>query len=216
MSDDEETPAPRGLASRVTSIFGAKPGASIPDPELKERMRTLEPVERKWGFGAAAIPLVIALILLPSLLHNTKVTAAPVKHKCAAGFRLLKGTCTDIEHPSQFVLRFLLLAALGLLLLFAVWASKRTLAVFLGFLAGLAAGPLGLLCIFYGGWLLVRSWRLQRYGATDGATVRKVATERSAAKREAKKAAPSVALASGKAPPPPSKRYTPKAKPRKK
>jgi len=219
--DQGDAPERTSLSSKLTSAFSSG-SSSGGDAEVRDRMRTLDPLERKWGLGGAAITLVLAAIFIPSLLHNTTqtLTTSPTKSgRCPVGYQLVGHVCEShvVHHPSEYVLRFTLLAVLGLLLLASVWFSKRTLTVFISFLTGLAAGTVGLLLIFYGGWLLVRSWRLQRYGATDAATVRKVAGERAAAKREAKKtgtATAAVATPSAKAAPTPSKRYTPKSKPR--
>jgi len=68
----------------------------------------------------------------------------------------------------------------------------------------------------YGGWLLARSWRMQRYGTTDSKEVRELATERAEAKRAARRAGKGggtdrVVPRSGVTA---SKRYTPRAKPR--
>jgi Flp pilus assembly pilin Flp len=116
--------------------------------------------------------------------------------------------------PGHYAIEFGLLVVLGAVILFGVWRSMRVLVAVASLFSGFASGLLGLLSIFYGAWLLLRSWRLQRYGVTDGASVRKVATERATERREAKKA-PATPAASGPQPVTSSKRYTPKAKPRK-
>jgi hypothetical protein len=192
-----------------------------PDDDTRQRIRTLDDTERKFGFAGVALILAVAALFIPSLLHNTKqtYTAKAVKGACPPGWdKPVHDTCTNIviQHPSDFVFRFVAILALGLLLLYAVWASKRTLVVFTSFLCGLAAGTLGLLLLFYGGWLLLRSWRVQRYGTTNSREIRSMATERAAERREAKRSArtPQASPSPGKGPVTASKRYTPKAKPR--
>jgi hypothetical protein len=180
-------------------------------------MRTLDVLERKWGFGIAAIPLVIALVLLPRVLHNTPGTASTkfVLHHCLPAHHV-GALCVVpvIFTPAHYALEFGLLVFMGAVLLLGVWRSMRVLVAVASIFAGLATGFVGLVPIFYGAWLLLRSWRLQRYGVTDGASVRKVVAERSKEKREAKKA-PAPAGDPGARPVTQSKRYTPKAKPRK-
>jgi len=231
---DAQTPAPTPdptieaapaatSSSWATRIFSSQ-GSSGTDADVRERMRTLDVAERKWGFGAAALTLAVAVIYIPFLLHNTKATTtvSPVKGKCPAHYTLTNPTTcsqTVTHHPSEYVLRFCLVLVFGLVLLGAVWFSKRVLTVFMSFLAGFAVGTVGIVLFGYGIWLLVRSWRLQKYGAVDAATVRRTTAERAAAKREAKKSGAGAAEAApgaARGTPPPSKRYTPKAKPRRK
>jgi hypothetical protein len=179
-------------------------------------------MERKWGFAAGALPLMVAAFLVPFLLHDTVQTAttAKVNNKCPSPYKLVGANCVHpvTHHPSQYVVQFCLALLLGIALLTVVWFAKRTLTIFVSFLAGLAIGALGLALIGYGGWLLVRSWRLQRYGATDGKTARATSMQRAEAKREYRRAQRSGATPSptGKSLPGQSKRYTPKSKPRRK
>jgi hypothetical protein len=228
-ASEHSTPDPpaRSWFSRARSRDAAADGDadSGADDDKRRKLRTLDDTERKFGFGAAILAVAIAVLFIPSLLHDTKqtYTAKVVKGVCPPFYPPpVHGTCTRIvvQHPSDFVLRFILLMVLGLLLLAAVWASKRTLVMFMSFLTGLAAGTLGLLLIFYGGWLVLRSWRVQRYGTTNSKEIRTISTERaaerSAGRREAKKAkgTTQVPPSPGKSPVTPSKRYTPRAKPR--
>jgi hypothetical protein len=132
-------------------------------------------------------------------------------------------TCETIYHPSDFIIQFCVLLAVGGVLLFAVWRSKRSLAIFTSLFIGLGSFFVGVPVVFLIGtafavWLLVRSWRLQRFGTTDGKEIRKEAVARNEAKREARRAAKEgrdvTPAATGRTTVEPSKRYTPKAKPR--
>jgi hypothetical protein len=79
--------------------------------------------------------------------------------------------------------------------------------------------------VFMGAWLIVRAFRLQRYGDATWTGSNKIAREVAQAKREGRDAtpkpkpsssSPTAALPPGPAAPPTaSKRYTPKQKPRK-
>jgi hypothetical protein len=176
-------------------------------------MRTLDPVERKWGFAVGAVPLVVALVNL-AVHAKVSVLKPLVLGRCLAPGHLVGKSCTELVTQKASVPEVALLAFLGIVIMLSVWRSMRTLVAVATIFAGLASGLLGIVSIFYGGWLLLRSWRLQRYGVKDGAGVRKVATERAAVKREAKKS-PLKLDAAGTKPVTSSKRYTPKAKPRK-
>ena len=231
MPDDDAPAAPAGQPSFFSTIFSSKRSrGAVDDPELRERMRTLDPTERKWGFGAAGLTLAVGAIFIPSLLHNTNetVTAAPVKGACTLPYTYNHATklCEHVvvHHPSEFILEFSLLVGLGLVLLFAVWKSMRSLVIFTSVFIGLATrlSPIGLIPLAFGVWLFIRSWRLSRYGTKNSKEVRQVATQRTAAKREAKRAGTAQVDPLVKSAPTPSKRYTPskrttaKSKPRRK
>jgi hypothetical protein len=227
VTDDEQLPQER--RSRLTSLFTPSAEAELSDPELRERMRTLDTTERKVAFGDAGIVVAASLLLIPYLLHNTTQTSSTALPHSKCLLPPLKWTGKSCElvqlfHPSHFALPFVLLLAVGVVLLFAVWRSIRALTIFMSLFAGIAGfrySPIIFICgMGVAIWLLVRSWRLQRFGAKDSKTVRKVAMERSAERKEARrteKQAGSTPRVAGKAAPTPSKRYTaPKAKPRRK
>jgi hypothetical protein len=229
VTDDEEAPRPTERRSRFTSLFTPSAEAELSDPQLRERMRTLDTTERKVGFGDAGVVLLAALLIIPYLLHNTKqTTATTLPHRlCVAPSLKWTGKIcqlTQVYHPSHFALPFILLLAIGVVLLFAVWRSMRALTIFMSLFAAIAGfrySPIIFLCgMGVAIWLLVRSWRLQRFGAKDSKTVRKVANDRAAERKEARRAAKqsgNAPRATGKPAPTPSKRYTaPKAKPRRK
>ena len=105
---------------------------------------------------------------------------------------------------------------------FALWKRKRTLLAFVLFLIGFALTQFiqlfGFAYIFLGGFLLLRAWRLNKYGTTDSKLIRQRATQpRGRQRKEATRAASKTASAPGaRKPPTASKRYTPKSAPRKK
>jgi hypothetical protein len=217
-ADEDVAPEPR--ASRF-SWLAPKPSGKLTDPELRHKMRTLDPTERKWGWIAPVVLLAVAGAYIPRLSHNTSSLSkkSPVKGVCPHNYNLVGKLCeqTTIYHPSQYVPEFILVIVASLVLFFAIWRSMRVLTIVVSFLGALIAGSLALLVLFaYGAWLMLRSWRLSRYGATDAATVKKVATERAVARREAKTSAKSETDSATPAPRKvdPSKRYTPKAKSR--
>ncbi len=225
---------PRSWSSRLTAALAPKPKAASdtePPPVSSARvgraMKVLDATERKWGFGATAIVFAATLTYLPFVLHNTKVTktADKVSGHCPAHYTLVAKTCTQyvLHHPSEYWPLFAASLAFAAVMLVSVVRSMRTLAVFMAFLSGLALSglnPIATLAGFaWGGWVLMRSWRLSRYGSKDAKEVRAITAERVAEKREAKKAAaaaPAVVAttATGRTAAAPSKRYTPKSKPK--
>ena len=112
-------------------------------------------------------------------------------------------------------------ASIGFL---ALWKRKRTLLAFVLFLIGFALTQFiqlfGFAYIFLGGFLLLRAWRLNKYGTTDSKVIRREAAARPRG-RQRKEAAAATSSKTASAPgarkpPTASKRYTPKAAPRKK
>lgn len=225
---DDETDAEPPRPSFLASLFTPKSSGRISDPELRERMRTLDPQERRFGFIGVPLALLVSLLTLRKI--TTTISVGPpskIGRPCKTGsslnhaLKLCEVTVTG--HAADYQLIFALGLVLSAVLLFGTYRSIRTLVIFTTLFIGLFAGVPGILFLFFGGWLVLRSWRLQRYGAKDGATARRVAMERSAEKRDQRRARASGATAGGaKAGPsgkpviPPSKRYTPKAKPRRK
>jgi hypothetical protein len=108
-----------------------------------------------------------------------------------------------------------------------LWKRKRTFVSFDLFLIGFAftlfIGLIGFVFILLGGWLMLRAWRINRYGTTDAKAIRQEAAARPRGKGAASTSKSSSA-SKGKAssgpgarkPPTASKRYTPKSPARKK
>ncbi len=110
----------------------------------------------------------------------------------------------------------LLFCALGF---FALRKRKRTLVAFSFFVTGFAFtllfAPLGFALIFLGGWLMLRAYRLQKYGTANMKMVAKEAAGRPSRKQrqaEAKKPVKPTGYQAPRA----NKRYTPKAPTKKK
>ena len=84
----------------------------------------------------------------------------------------------------------------------ALWKRKRTLVAFALFLVGFAftifIGLAGFAFILLGGWLMLRAWRISKYGTTDSKVIRRVAAtqprgrQRKEAARSTSKAASSL------------------------
>ena len=106
----------------------------------------------------------------------------------------------------------------------ALWKRKRTLVAFALFLVGFAftlfIGLVGFAFILLGGWLMLRAWRISKYGTTNSKTIAREAAARPRG-RDRKQATTSSGTTSSsgateRKPPTASKRYTPKAPARKK
>jgi hypothetical protein len=85
----------------------------------------------------------------------------------------------------------------------------------LGFSFTLIFAPLGFALILLGGWLLLRAYRIQKFGTANAKMAAREAATRPP-RRERKQAARTPVKPTGHKPPTASKRYTPKAAPRKK
>jgi hypothetical protein len=217
--DEGGTPAPWTL--RVKEIFWPSPvpkllgedGAAdrIPPEERRAVMRTLDPQEVKLTFGAFVLATIAGIAIPAYIIATNKVT----KHgknsiSVAPDAKLLGGV-------------ILLLCVLGFV---SLWKRKRTFVSFDLFLIGFAftlfIGLIGFVFILLGGWLMLRAWRINRYGTTDAKVIRQEAASRprgkaaaSSSKTVSRGKAPAAQPGSRK-PPTASKRYTPKAPPRKK
>jgi hypothetical protein len=96
---------------------------------------------------------------------------------------------------------------------------KRTLVAFSIFVTGFAFTlifpPLGFALIFLGGWLMLRAYRLQKYGTANMKMVAKEAATRPS-RKDRQAAAKKPVKPTGYQAPKANKRYTPKAPTKKK
>ena len=190
----------------------------------------LDNFERSVGLIAGALALLLASLYIHKLLGNTTlvVTSPLTKSKqctkaaLALGYKMVKTFCekTVLTTPSHWWPQFLLIFVVGLAIIaFSYWRKRVGVAV-CGFLLGLALGIAGLIYLFLGGWLVIRAFRLQKYGdasfAGSGRAAREINQEKRAAKGEGRE--PRTKSKKGDVvitPPKPveSKRYTPKKPP---
>jgi hypothetical protein len=216
--DGDSTP-PQTLTGRIMSAFTGPPsrGGSedaterheiMPQSERKAAMTGLDRIETKWALGGLILAAVAGIAIPAYYIIANPMTKQDGKYVAVSPDAGLLGGV------------ILLFTALGFL---ALWKRRRTLVAFALFVIGLAFTvfilPIGFAFIVLGGWLMLRAWRISKYGTTDSKVIRRVAATqpRGKARKEAAKA-PSK-TASGEAtrrPPTASKRYTPKAPARKK
>ena len=137
-----------------------------------------------------------------SSLQNKVTKAGKISIAVAPDAKLLGGV-------------ILIICAIGFA---ALWKRKRTLVAFTLFLVGLAftvfIGLAGFAFILLGGWLMLRAWRLSKYGTTDSKVIRRVAatpTSGRQRKEAARSTSKTASTPGARKPPTASKRYTPKA-----
>jgi len=186
----------------------AGPAAILPPEERKAAMSSLDPIEVKWSLGALVLATVAGIAIPAYITAENKVTK--------------EGKDTIAVAPDAKLLggAILLLCVIGFL---SLWKRKRTLVAFDLFLVGFAftlfIGLIGFAFILLGGWLMLRAWRLNKYGTTNARAIAKetAARPRGRERKEAAKAGPkSTSGPAARKPPTASKRYTPKSPPRKK
>lgn len=217
---DDDTGAKAPWTLRIKDIFwppsGPKPGVDgepdrIPPEQRREKMRSLDSQEVKLAFGAFVLAIVAGIAIPAYILATDRITKAG-KHTIAVApdAALLGGV-------------IIVLCILGFL---TVWKRRRTFVSFALFLIGFAftlfIGLIGFVFILAGGWLMLRAWRINRYGTTDAKAIRQEAATRPRGKAAASTS--KTATTKGKAssqpgsrkPPTASKRYTPKSPARKK
>jgi hypothetical protein len=182
--------------------------------ERKAAMGGLDAVELKWSRAGLTLAGLSALFLslYLSATHGTRKVTLHIHGKSVPG---------TVPIASQWLLIgaiALVFSGLGFL---AIRRRKRTLVAFTCFVLGLIfigplfIYPLGFALIFLGGWLMIRAYRLQKYGTANAKVAARQAASRPprAARKQAAKAPPKP---TGYKAPTPNKRYTPKAKTRKK
>ncbi len=197
-----------GPATARGSEVKTDPGEIIPPEERKAVMSTLNPLEAKWSLAGLVVATVAGIAIPAYFIADNKVTKA--------------GKNTIAVAPDAKLLGglILVLCAIGFV---SLWKGKRTLLTFAFFLIGFAftifLGPIGFAFILLGGWLMLRAWRINKYGTTNTKTIAREAAarprgrDRKATTRSTSKATSSPDV---RKPPSASKRYTPKAPPRKK
>jgi hypothetical protein len=185
------------------------PAEILPPEERKAAMSRLDQMEAKWTLGAFILATIAGIAIPAYFIAVNKVTKRG------------KNTIAVAPDAKWLGALILVLCVIGFL---ALWKRKRTFVAFDLFLVGFAftlfIGLIGFVFILLGGWLMLRAWRLNKYGTTNAKIIAKEAAARPRG-RERKQAAKA---SSGKSPTktgerrPPSanKRYTPKAPPRKK
>ncbi len=188
------------------------PPEILPPEERKAAMSSLDQSEAKWTLGALILATIAGIAIPLYFIAENKVTKDGKNSIAVAPDAKLLGGA------------ILILCAIGFA---ALWKRKRTLVAFdlflLGFAFTLFVGLIGFVFILLGGFLMLRAWRINKYGTTNSKVIAREAATRPRGKQR-KEAARSTSKTSSKTssspaarkPPTASKRYTPKAQTRKK
>jgi hypothetical protein len=188
----------------------------------------LDKVERGVSLIAGGLAMILALRITPDLFKNTVITATATPSKantCTKGYHLAHSLCEKLltVHPSYYLPQFLLILVVGLAISAFAYFRRRVGVIVGELLLGLALGRVGLIYLIFGAWLIIRAFRLQRYGDATFAGSGAKAREMSKARREGRSTAAKdkdnktdKTVAPLPKPPAESKRYTPKKPPPKK
>jgi hypothetical protein len=211
--DDEEDPdqAPLTLTGRISQAFGLPAKTRTPPPrsaqldtmsdkEKADAIRRIDQLERRIGYGGAALAMTIGLVaFIPYIRDPTRKVPQQVKRvgkHCPEGYRYFNHVCNgSIAYSrSHWIIELIIVAVFALFLAIATWYGRRSLLAFSLVFAGLAVvqstgSILGIAFVGAGGWLLVRAHRVQRYGTTSGKEVAAIAAEQRAERNAAKKGA---------------------------
>jgi hypothetical protein len=210
------------LTDRLSTMFlrPAKPKEVVPEEpdrilgpdERKDAVSGLSAIEVKWSRGGLilATALGIILTLYLSSAHRTRTETIIRNGKKIKGEVPISGTWLLL---GAIVLVF---CGLGFI---ALRRRRRSLVVFSFFVTGfsftLIFAPLGFALILLGAWLLLRAYRIQKFGTANAKLVAKQARDRPS-RSARKKASGSASTPTAYKPPTANKRYTPKTAPRKK
>ncbi len=157
----------------------------------REVVMGLDPIERGISLFGAGIALVLALVTAIEWSRNlpTITTQKHVKGKaCPSAYpKLVNTLCEHIVKTtrSEWEVKFFFILLVGLCLLYFSLRRKRAgvacFAIFLGLGLGVGAGAV---FFFLGAWLIIRAYRLQKYGVAGMVASNQVAREMSLARRE--------------------------------
>jgi hypothetical protein len=180
----------------------------------------LDDQERKVTWFAVYIAAALAALEFVEFIRNvptTNTVKAGSHHSCPSGYHLVLTVCEKSTHigRSSFLWLggYLVVAALAITLFNR--RNRRSGVVVAAIMLGFPLGTAGVAFFFLGAWLIMRAFRVQRYGdptfAGSSRRAREVAEER----RANRKAGKSLDVTS-KSAPTQSKRYTPKQSRRRK
>jgi hypothetical protein len=201
-----------------------KPESEMTEQEKAAAIRQIDPLETKIGYLAAALVAIIGLIaFLPYVDDPHKSITQSLKRSgktCPSGFKatVVKGVhdCTGpvVYSRSHWLVEMLVLLFFAAFIFAAVRIGRRSALAFATLLAGLAVegttgSIIGLAFVGAGGWMILRAWRVQRYGSTSAKNAATTAGSRPLRKKRGSPAD----TGSTPAPPQANKRYTPKAPP---
>lgn len=173
-------PSQGGTGSRMQPAPRSEPSEPseerpLTEAERRRRIHTIDATERRVGYLAAALGVVVAIAFnVGHVIHpNEPITATPGKHRsCPSGYRLTELAhhtyqCWEIFPRSEWVERMVILLVLALAILVTVRIGRRAALAFTILITGVASETVitALPFLVAGGWLILRAWRTQRYGS---------------------------------------------------
>ncbi len=219
---------PENSDSTPTRSFGRRAGRRD-SVAPREAVLGLDSLERGISLFGASVALVLALVTAVEWARNLPVVTT-TKHvagkACPKAYpTLVNSLCEHITKTSrsEWEVRFFFILLVALCILWFALRRKRAgvacFAIFLGLGLGIESG---LVFFFLGAWLIVRAYRLQKYGVPTMLGSNRVAKEMAIERREGRSSrgvsSASSSSAKSTAPkataPEASKRYTPKKPPR--
>lgn len=220
----EEGSTPSRRASRWSGLFRPLPQATGGAPATREAVLNLDHTEARIGLFGAGLAAVLAFAAaMPGVLNpkTTKVTqtiSALKNHTCIPGFTYQKssGQCTgkgtlSLDH---WIVELAILLAFAIAIFVATRFGRRGPVGFTLLMTGLAfeayLGILGVAFIAGGGWILIRAWRVQRYGSPTATKSNPTGERRPAPTRAERAGRAKQAKEPVRKGPEASKRYTPK------
>jgi hypothetical protein len=208
------------------------------DEEKRARITRVDPTERKVGIGASILAGALALYAnVPFMVSKKSVLITTVKPKgtsCPTTVGITKlhyvaasKSCWGVYPASHYVLPLVVSLVLAVAIYVTVRIRRRAPLAFTMVMTGLAFGSLLVLVPYAvaGGWIMLRAWRTQKYGAPTAKSVMTgwVAPPARGTTRRAKTASPRTRrgksaqpASTTRKPPSANKRYTPKSPPKKK
>lgn len=203
-----------------------KPPRRTRRPSLVPRAQILglDPLEQRASWVAAGLTALLALSTVFLWIRNPYIASSVSKlanGKCPPTSSLQSGTCEVHSHlsASAWEFRLFFIVLVGVVLAYFAWRHKRagvaTFSIFLGLGSSAIVGPLSLigpLYLLFGVWLIMRAFRLQKYGDASFRGANKAAREQAAARKATRSGRSVNSISDGgrNATPAPSKRYTPK------
>jgi len=235
-----------GGSGRPATGPGASADVVRPDVEAvgsdrAAMIRQVDARERKMGYLGSALAAILALLAFAPYVSDPSKpisqTVSRIGKSCPAHFRYVASshTCVgNVVYPrGHWVLELIIVLFFAVALAFATRIGRRSAVAFAALFAGLAieattGSIIGILFVFGGGWLLMRAWRVQRYGSPDARAARAAAAERSGSRgaRDApgdasprrglfgRRSTHQEAATAARKPPAANKRYTPRAQPK--
>jgi hypothetical protein len=217
--------------------------SSMSDENKARAIRQVDTLERRIGFLGAALAVVIGLVAFVPFISDphkrfTGQIARIGKH-CPPHFKAVAGNqCSGLltASRSHWIEELVVVILFAAFLAVATWYGRRSLVAFALLFGGLAVvsttgSILGIAYIGAGGWLMVRAYRVQKYGTTNAKEVATIVADQRAERKAAGKTSGSSRSSSrtpttsskgkkstpadGKPRPQANKRYTPKTPPRK-